>query len=64
MSADRKLFNRRELRRKLGTRANRRANTKSPVTTRNRDGSIERKLKARPAARLNQMIEEIKNNED
>lgn len=65
MSADRELFNRRELRQRLGSRTNRRSNTKSSVRqTRynHKTGRYEVKeaLRPRPAAQLNQLIEEIK----
>lgn len=65
MSADRDLFNRRELRQSLGTRTNRRRNTKSgvkqtrwnPETKRHETRHFQRE---RPAARLNQLIAKIK----
>lgn len=57
-------INRRALRRKLGTRSNRRANTKSPVVSRDRTGKITRKLKPRPSARVSQLIEDIRNGKE
>jgi len=63
MSADRELFNRRELRRSLGTRASRRAGTKHPRAFRTKDGRITHVTTTRPKARLSEKIASTKENQ-
>lgn len=65
MSADRAFFNRRAERQKLGTRSNRRANTKSGNVKRvfnheTKTTSVETVYRERPRARLNKALEEAR----